>query len=321
MDKMFLALIVSFGVTAGMAPLFIPFLRKIKFGQSILEIGPNWHKSKQGTPTMGGIMFMFGTLAACLLMVRDLRAWLALLMALFFGAVGFIDDYLKVVKKQNLGLRAKQKLFLQIMVSLAYLLSLKISGVIDTSIFFPFFNFDWELGWFFYPFAVFVIVATVNSVNLTDGIDGLAAGVTLPVLIFFAVVSFVNYSQPLGVLSCALAGGCAGFLLFNYHPAKVFMGDTGSLFLGGAVCALAFAYDMMMLIPIVGLVYVWEALSVIIQVVFYKKTGKRVFKMAPYHHHLEMCGWSEERIVLVFASATVVLCVIAFLGVLQYYSF
>lgn len=319
MFELFLSLIVSFAVTALMAIKFIPFLQKIKFGQEILKIGPSWHKKKQGTPTMGGIMFICGIVVAMALLARDTKSWLALIMALFFAFIGFIDDYTKVVKKRNLGLRAKQKLLMQVLVSVAYLVSLKINGVIDTSVFIPFLNYPIELGWWFYPFAVFIIVGTVNSVNLTDGVDGLAAGVTLPVCIFFGMVSFIVSSPGLGILSAAVTGGLFGFLIYNFHPAKVFMGDTGSLFLGGIVCALGFAYNMPVILVMVGIVYVVEALSDIIQVISFKTTGKRVFKMAPLHHHFEKSGWSEETIVYVFSGVTVAMCILAFMTLGQYY--
>jgi phospho-N-acetylmuramoyl-pentapeptide-transferase len=319
MFELFSALFVSFGVTALMAVKFIPFLNKIKFGQEILKIGPAWHKKKEGTPTMGGILFICGTFIAMLLFARDAKSWLAFVMPLFFALIGFVDDYTKVVKKRNLGLRAKQKLLLQVLVAVAYLVSLKLNGIIDTSVFIPFLNTHFAFGWFFYPFAVFIIVGTVNSVNLTDGIDGLAAGVTVPVCIFFSMVSFVVAAPGLGILSAAVTGGLFGFLIYNFHPAKVFMGDTGSLFLGGIVCSLGFAYNMPVILVIVGIVYVAEALSDIVQVISFKMTGKRVFKMAPLHHHFEKCGWSEERIVFVFSGITVIMCILAFMTLGQYY--
>jgi phospho-N-acetylmuramoyl-pentapeptide-transferase len=319
MLELLLALILSFTVTALMAVKFIPFLNKLKFGQEILKIGPAWHKKKEGTPTMGGILFICGIFTAMAFLARDTKSWLAFIMALFFGFIGFIDDYTKVVKKRNLGLRARQKLLLQILVAVAYLVSLKINGVIDTSVFIPFLSAPIQFGWWFYPFAVFIIVGTVNSVNLTDGIDGLAAGVTVPVCIFFGMISFIVAAPGLGILSAAVTGGLFGFLIYNFHPAKVFMGDTGSLFLGGIVCALGFAYNMPVILVMVGIVYVAEALSDIIQVISYKTTGKRVFKMAPLHHHFERCGWSEERIVYVFSAVTALMCVLAFMTLGQYY--
>jgi len=314
-----IAIMIGFFVTALMGPWFIPYLRRLKFGQSILEDGPVWHSAKSGTPTMGGIMFIAGTVVACVFLVRDARAYYALIMALFFGFIGFIDDYTKVVKKRNKGLSARQKLFLQILVSAAYLISLRIGGYIDTGLMIPFINTKIELSALYYPAAVFIIVGCVNAVNLTDGLDGLASSVTIPVCVFFTAVSFIFHAQGLGVLSCAVCGGLIGFLIYNAHPAKVFMGDTGSLFLGGAVCALAFAYNIPVILVFAGIVYVIEALSDIIQVISFKSTGRRVFKMAPIHHHFEMCGWSENRIVAVFTAVSAAFCLLAFLGVSRYY--
>ncbi len=319
MLEMLGAIVVAFFISGAIAPKIIPFLRHLKFGQQILEDGPTWHMKKQGTPTMGGIIFIIAIVATTFIFVRDIKAILALMMALFFGFIGFIDDYTKVVKKRNKGLTARQKLILQILVSVAYVASLKIAGVIDTSIYIPFFNVFYELSWLYYPFAVFAVVATVNAVNLTDGLDGLATSVTVVIAIFFGAIAFITSEMGLGLLSGALVGSLFGFLIYNAYPAKVFMGDTGSLFLGGLVCSLAFAYNLPMLIAIVGLIYVCEALSVIIQVISFKLTKKRVFKMAPLHHHFEMCGWSEKKVVMVFTIATMLMCVIGFMVVMNYY--
>ncbi|MGI6031036.1 MAG: phospho-N-acetylmuramoyl-pentapeptide-transferase [Eubacteriales bacterium] len=316
---MLLAMVIAFGVTGLMGPKFIPYLRKLKFGQSILEDGPTWHMKKQGTPTMGGIMFIVGIFVACAVCLRDSRGWVVFITALFFGAIGFIDDYTKVVKKRNLGLTPRQKSGLQILVAVAYLASLQLSGHLSTMVYLPFLNMNWQLSWLFYPFAVFVIVGTVNSVNLTDGLDGLATSVTTVVALFFGAISFVAMAPDLGVVSSAVVGGLLAFLMYNKYPAKVFMGDTGSLFLGGMVCALAFAYNQPVLLIVVGLVYVCETLSVILQVASFKLTGKRIFKMAPLHHHFEMCGKNERQIVYLFTGVTILCCIIAYLAVLQCY--
>lgn len=326
MWKMLLAMVIAFAITGGMAPKFIPYLRKLKFGQSILEDGPTWHMKKQGTPTMGGIMFIIGIVVACIFMLRDTRAWLALVAAVFFGLIGFFDDYVKVVKKRNLGLTARQKSGLQVLVSIAYLISLRLFdygtfGVMDTHVWIPLFNVTLQLSWFYYLFAVFVIVGTVNSVNLTDGLDGLAASITAVVAVFFSAVSFFSTAnEGLGILSSALLGGLLAFLIYNSYPAKVFMGDTGSLFLGGLVCTLAFAYNQPVILVIVGLVYVLETLSVILQVASFRLTGKRIFKMAPLHHHFEMCGWKEKQIVYLFTFITILCCVAGYLAMMQYYA-
>lgn len=319
MLQMLLAVVIGFAVTGLMGPKFIPYLKRLKFGQQILEDGPNWHMKKQGTPTMGGIMFIVGTVVACVILLRDPRAWAALLMALFFGLVGFIDDYTKVVRKKNQGLTAKQKFLLQVLVAVAYLASLRLSGVLSTSVYVPFINVNLELSWFYYLFAVFVIVGTVNSVNLTDGLDGLAASVTTVVCAFFGAVAILTQQIGLGILASAILGGLLAFLIYNFYPAKVFMGDTGSLFLGGMVCSLAFAYNQPIILVIVGLIYVMETLSDIIQVASFKMTGKRVFKMAPLHHHFEMCGWSEKKIVYLFTFITIICCILGYVAMWQYY--
>ena len=319
MISMFIALALSFAIVAAIAPKTIQFLRKLKFGQSILEIGPSWHKTKQGTPTMGGIMFIFATIVIMVLFCRDLRVIVSFIMAVCYGIIGFIDDYVKVVKKQNKGLSAKHKLILQFVVAGAYLWSLNIIGAISTFIYIPFVNYSINFGWFYYIFSLVFIVGFVNSVNLTDGVDGLAAGVSAPVFIFFAVVSIMYSMDQVGIYACALIGGCLGFLVYNFYPAKVFMGDTGSLFLGGAICSLAYVLDMPLIIIIAGLVFLLEALSVILQVTFFKLTKKRIFKMSPIHHHFEMSGWSEVRIVYLFSMITVLLCIASFFGVSAWY--
>lgn len=325
--KVILSFVIAFAVTLLVGKWLIPALRAMKAGQSIKEIGPTWHMSKQGTPTMGGIMFIAGILAALLtagfasLKAGDLGGLLVFLFALVFGAIGFFDDYQKVKKHNNTGLTAPQKFLLQLAAAILFTVLLRYLGYLSPDLYFPFFNVSWHLPWVLYMvFAAFVMVGTVNAVNLTDGVDGLAAGVTMPVALFFVAVSVLwNYTS-LGIFSSALLGGLCAFLIYNFHPAKVFMGDTGSLFLGGAVCGLAFALDMPIVLVLVGFIYLCEALSDILQVSYFKLThGKRIFKMAPLHHHFEMCGWSEEKLFVVFTLVTLGMCVLAFLGVMDRY--
>lgn len=330
----FIALLVTvvsaFLITSVIGMWLIPFLRRLHFGQTILDIGPAWHKSKQGTPTMGGIMFIAGITIAILAGwltlelseqgVADASAagsfylWGGLLMALAFGLIGFLDDYISVVKKQNLGLKAGQKSLAQLLVAVVYLAAQQIFAP-TTSFWMPFIG-DLDIGIFYYPLMLFIIVGTVNAVNLTDGIDGLDASVTMVAAMGFMVIASIAGFSQMNLLAAALAGGCLGFLVWNFHPAKVFMGDTGSLFLGGMVVALAFGLRRPLLLVFIGIVYVVETLSDIIQIGSVKLTGKRVFKMAPIHHHFEMSGWSEVKIVAVFSAVTAVGCLIAVLLVL-----
>ena len=322
-----LSFIVAFGVTAIAGLVLIPVLRRLKAGQSIRQDGPVWHMSKQGTPTMGGIMFILAIGAALLaagggpLRMGLRNHWYVFLFALVFGAIGFIDDFQKLRHHANEGLTAPQKFLLQLAAAIAFTVLMRGEGYLTPNLFIPFVNLTIPLPWVVYMvFAAFVMVGTVNAVNLTDGIDGLATGVTIPVALFYMAVSAWFGRTDLAILSAALAGGLAAFLIYNFHPAKVFMGDTGSLFLGGMVCGLAFALDIPLVIPIIGLVYVAEVLSDIIQVAYFKKTGgKRFFRMAPLHHHLELGGWSETKLFCVFSGATLVLCCLAFLGVMDRY--
>ncbi|MBQ6825404.1 MAG: phospho-N-acetylmuramoyl-pentapeptide-transferase [Clostridia bacterium] len=330
-----IAAAVAFIVTAVLGYGVIPYLRKLKFGQTILEEGPNWHKTKQGTPTMGGIMMVIGfILSLCiafayagitknsfykeLLENRSLVTFLAgICLALFMGLIGFADDYIKVVKKRNLGLTAKQKTFLQLFVSAMYLLTLWLSGMDETYI--PFVGnvpITYGFGLLFWPIALMFIYGFTNAVNLTDGIDGLASSVTLVVSCAFMLMTGLLGNISTNVLSAALAGASIGFICWNSHPAKVFMGDTGSMFLGGMVVALAFGSGRPVLLILIGIVYLLEALSDIIQVAYYKKTKKRIFKMAPLHHHFEMCGWSEEKIVFVFSAITFLGSLIALIPII-----
>lgn len=320
-----LALIVcaiAFVVTAAIGPGVIRYLQKMKFGQKILEIGPKWHMNKQNIPTMGGFMFIIGIIAAVaaglvLTGEMDVSAIAMLGLAAAYGAVGLVDDYAKIKKKENAGLTARQKMVLQILVAAAFILVLFLQSDGLPTLWIPFTDIVISLPWPAYIiFAAFVIVGADNAVNLTDGIDGLAAGVTLPVAVFFAAVGVLTERMGVTVFAAALAGGLLGFLIYNFNPAKVFMGDTGSLFLGGAVAGLAFACDMPLILLPVGLIYIIETLSVILQVSYFKISGgKRLFKMAPIHHHFEMCGWGEKKIVMTFAGVTILMCILAYYGV------
>lgn len=319
-----LPLVVSFVITAAAGRLLIPALRRLKAGQSIKEIGPTWHMTKQGTPTMGGVMFIIGIGITILalgwrhMMAGEFAHLYVYLFALVFGAIGFIDDYQKVKHHHNTGLTALQKFALQLAAAVAFLCLMRLEGMLTPNLYIPFWNTHLVLPWPVYLiFAAFVIVGTVNAVNITDGLDGLSTSVTIPVAVFFTVMAVVwpGFAQ-LGTFSAAMVGGLAGFLLYNHYPAKVFMGDTGSLFLGGAVAALAFAYDMPLILILVGFVYICETLSDIIQVAYFKLThGKRIFKMAPLHHHFEMCGWSEKKVVAVFTTVSLLFCLLAVVAV------
>ncbi|MBQ2284895.1 MAG: phospho-N-acetylmuramoyl-pentapeptide-transferase [Clostridia bacterium] len=309
------ALLIGFIVAALLGPIFIPVLIKLKFGQSIREIGPKWHEKKSGTPTMGGIIFMVALAisAAVLYKFMDLKSALVLFCAFGFGIVGFLDDFIKVVLKRNLGLRAWQKLALQIIVSVVFVLIGLDKGILSVVIKIPFTDIVWNMGWVYIPFAIFVLLAVVNGVNLTDGIDGLATSVTIVVMLFFAVVISAMNIVSVSLICYALVGALLGFLLYNKNPAKVFMGDTGSLMLGGMVGALSLVTGNPLILILVGIIYFIETLSVIMQVTSFKLTGKRIFKMSPIHHHFEMCGWNEKKIDLVFTLVTVAFCVLAYL--------
>ena len=332
--KILAAVILGFLISAALGKFLIPVLRRLKAGQSIKEDGPTWHMAKQGTPTMGGIMFIAATaVTSSLLNLRGLASgdwtWLVVfLFALVFGIIGFIDDYAKVKKKENTGLSAVQKFLLQLAAAILFIVLLRGLGILSPDLYVPFFGIQWHLPWVIYLiFAAFVITGTVNAVNITDGVDGLAAGVTMPVCAFFAAAfaySHTNWDRPgslgLTLLSAALFGALAGFLVHNFHPAKVFMGDTGSLFLGGMVCGLAFALDLPLILILVGIVYILETLSDIIQVGYFKAThGKRIFRMAPLHHHLEMGGWSEAKLFFVFTIISLAFCLLALAGVIGRY--
>ena len=298
---------------------FIPFLMRIKMGQTILEIGPRWHKSKEGTPTMGGLFFIGGSLVSVALfgiplLVRggDLNLLKVFVMALLYGAVGFIDDFVKFVKKQNQGLTAIQKLIFQFAIAAGFLFSMKEN--LTTALDLPFTDASLELGWFYWVFAIVFLVLVTNAVNLTDGIDGLAGSTTLVAFVFFTAISVLRNHLEASLFSVAICGAMIGFLIYNIYPARIFMGDTGSLFLGGAVAGMAFWLNNPLLIVLVGFVYLFEALSVVLQVGSFKLTRKRIFKMAPFHHHLEMCGWNEPRTVTFSCILTAVLSILAYFG-------
>lgn len=323
-----LAAVLGFGITAIVGIFIIPILHQFKFGQTIREIGPAWHKKKQGTPTMGGIMFIIGISVAFTAVISlsyfnigaetrlvATKVIGGLLMAICFGAVGFLDDYISIKKKRNLGLTEKQKLFFQFLIAGTYLVSVYLAGGTSETIIPLIGSFD--LGVFYYVLAILIIVGMVNAVNFTDGVDGLCGTVTFVFGITFMVASVILGYTGNAILCACTAGACLGFLVWNFNPAKVFMGDTGSLFLGGIVCAVAFAINMPILILPVGIIYIAEILSVVLQVSYFKLTkGKRLFKMSPIHHHFEMCSWSENKICGVFGLITAIGGVIAILSIL-----
>lgn len=311
-----LAIVIAAVITGLLGYFMVPFLHKIKFGQTIREVGPSWHKNKQGTPTMGGIMFIIGSSVAAVICIAFL--WLnggaetqlmlvkvvaGALMAVGFGIVGFLDDYISIKKHRNLGLTEIQKLILQFIIVGAYLLSVALAGGATETVI-PFLG-SVDLGFFYYILAAVFIVGMVNAVNFTDGIDGLNTSVTLVVALVFSVITMLLNRVGLSLYAAAIVGAMIGFLFWNANPAKVFMGDTGSLFLGGAVCALAFGVNMPILLILIGIIYIVEILSVVLQVTYFKIShGKRIFKMAPIHHHFEMCGWNENKICFVFSGVT-----------------
>lgn len=315
--------LVAFGLTALLGKWMIPVLHRLKFGQTIRDVGPAWHKNKQGTPTMGGLLFIIGSfitvtaaMVVCWIFWPDqvfsgntaylTRLFAGVIMALGCGAIGFLDDYIKVVKKRNLGLTSLQKLLAQLLVAAAYAVSIYMAG--GTAVIVPFVGLV-DFGFWYIPFTIFVIVAASNATNLTDGIDGLCGTVSLVVTLFFLTLSGQYLGQ--GISAAAMAGALVGFLLWNLHPAKVFMGDTGSLFIGGMLCSFAFGINQPFLLVPAGIIYIVETLSVMLQVTYFKLThGKRLFKMSPLHHHCEMCGWSENKIVVVFSLITLAGCIL-----------
>lgn len=322
MLEFFLTAFISFVLAAAAGIFLIPLLHRLKFGQEIREEGPKWHRKKSGTPTMGGFIFIVSFVITVFVMPflnkapESLKPVLIMSSAaLSFGAIGFVDDYIKVILKRNLGLTAKQKFSLQFLVSLVYTTLIAAFGVIDMTVLIPFTGLSVNIGYMVIPLDILVMLATVNSVNLTDGLDGLAATVTVIVALFFAFVAKKVADSAVFTVSAAIVGALLGFLIYNKYPAKVFMGDTGSLFLGGLLSSVAVYMKNPFILLIVGFVYVAEALSVIIQVTYFKKTGKRIFKMSPIHHHFEMCGYSEKKIVVLFSVVTAVLCIVSYFGI------
>ena len=320
MTRILITGVVGCALSWALGHFLLPVLHALKAGASIREIGPTWHNNKTGTPIMGGLMFIFASIL-CLMgnlpSMTDYSVFFVLVLGLCHGFIGFLDDFTKIRHHRNLGLTSLQKAMLQMAVSALFLYAMYKAGVMDTHLYIPFWNRSFDLHPIVYIFfAMFVMVGCVNSVNLTDGVDGLSSSVTLPVMVFFTAASCALGKYDLALLPASLVGGLLASLTYNWHPAKVFMGDTGSLFLGGVVCAMAFALEMPLILILVGFVYICETMSDILQISYFKMThGKRLFKMAPIHHHFEMCGWKEERIVLSFAGVSAIMCVLAWFGI------
>ena len=315
-NETIVAVIIAFAASAALCPIVIPFLHKLKFGQQVREDGPQAHLKKQGTPTMGGLVILSSIIITSLLYIRDYPKIIPVLfVTVGFGIIGFLDDYIKIVMKRSEGLNPKQKLLGQIVITGIFAFYLVTSPDIGTGMRIPFTGLYLDLPlWAFVPALFFITLGTDNGVNFTDGLDGLCTSVTILVATFFTIVA-IGENSGISPITGAVVGSLLGLLLFNVHPARVFMGDTGSLALGGFVSASAFMMQMPLYIAIVGLIYLVEVLSVIIQVTYFKKTGgRRIFKMAPIHHHFELCGWSETRVVAVFSILTAILCLVAYLG-------
>ena len=324
--EFFSVLAAVFVLTVLILRKLIPALKSRKIGQKIYDIGPRWHKGKEGTPIMGGVGFIIPSVAvfavfaavsaACGRAEELIPAALTLGLAVLNGLIGFFDDYTKLIKKQNEGFLAWQKFSLQLIAAGLYLWAMSATGCIDTTLAIPFSDIKLELGIWYYVVAILLITGMVNGVNLTDGIDGLSSSVTAVVGAFFAVAAFAAEMPELSALAATVIGGTVGFLMYNFYPAKVFMGDTGSLYLGGMVVGMAFMLGSPLIIIIAGFVYICEIASDILQVGYFKLThGKRLFKMAPIHHHFEKCGWSEVKIVAVFATVAALFCVLAWFGI------
>lgn len=310
-----ITILAAFVITAILGPVFIPVLRRIKAGQSIREDGPKAHQTKAGTPTMGGLMIILAVVITCISMTirQGVGSEMGILLVSFVlcGLIGFCDDFIKVVKKRNLGLTALQKLIFQIVIAVILAVYQSKVSSFGTSIYVPVVKEYIDLGWFYIPFVAFVLVAMVNAVNLTDGLDGLAGGCTAITALFLAITGAgIGYTSS-SIFSAAIAGACFGFLLFNRYPAKVFMGDTGSLALGGALAAAAVMMNIELILPVAGGIFVAEVVSDIIQVVSFKTRGKRIFRMAPLHHHFELGGWKETKVVIVFWTITLLLCILS----------
>ncbi len=320
MTRILITGVVGCALSWALGHFLLPVLHALKAGASIREIGPTWHNNKTGTPIMGGLMFIFASIL-CLIgnlpSMTDYSVFFVLVLGLCHGFIGFLDDFTKIRHHRNLGLTSLQKAMLQMAVSALFLYAMYKAGAMDTHLYIPFWNRSFDLHPIVYIFfAMFVMVGCVNSVNLTDGVDGLSSSVTLPVMVFFTAAACALGKYDLALLPASLVGGLIAYLTYNWHPAKVFMGDTGSLFLGGVVCAMAFALEMPLILILVGFVYICETMSDILQISYFKMThGKRLFKMAPIHHHFEMCGWKEEKIVLSFAGVSAIMCILAWFGI------
>lgn len=315
--KMVVPVLVAFAISVILGPIIIPYLRKLKMGQTERKEGVQSHLKKAGTPTMGGIIFLLSTVVTSLFYVKDYPKIIPVLfLTLGFGIIGFLDDYLKVVLKRSDGLMPMQKMACQIVVTAVFAFYLVKFTDVPLTMKIPFFpGHELDFGILTIPLIFIVVIGTVNGVNFTDGLDGLASSVTIMVATFFSVIA-IGTKSGIEPITCAVVGALMGFLLFNVYPAKIFMGDTGSLALGGFVAGTAYMLQMPLFLLIVGLIYVVEVLSVMIQVTYFKAThGKRFFKMAPIHHHFELCGWSETRVVAVFSIITAILCLIALMGV------
>lgn len=310
-----LPVLIAFGISVVLSPIVIPFLKKLKFGQFVRDDGPESHLKKSGTPTMGGLIILFSIVITSLLYVKDYPQIIPVLFStLGFGLVGFLDDYIKVVMKRSLGLRAWQKLLGQFIITAVFAYYIYAHTDIGTDMIIPFTGRSVDIGWVYFPLMFFVMLGTVNGANFTDGLDGLASSVTVLIATFFTIVA-IGGNSGVTPITCATVGSLLGFLVYNVYPARVFMGDTGSLALGGFVASTAYVLRMPLIILIVAFVYFAEVLSVIIQVLHFKRTSRRVFKMAPIHHHFELSGWPETKVVAIFSIVTAVLCLIGMLAI------
>ena len=316
MMQLVLPVLISFAISVILCPIVIPFLHKLKFGQFVREEGPEAHLKKAGTPTMGGLIFLLSVAITSLFFIKDNKEVIPVLfVTLGFGLIGFLDDYIKVVMKRSLGLRAWQKMLGQFVVTAIFAVYLIKYTNVGTAVYIPFYGEVTMQPIWFVLMLFFVFLGTVNGVNFTDGLDGLASSVTVVVAAFFTVMA-IGMGSGISPITCAVVGSLLGFLLYNVYPASVFMGDTGSLALGGFVAASAYMLKMPLFIPIIGFIYLFEVVSVILQVSYFKLTkGKRIFKMAPVHHHFELCGWSETRVVAVFSCITALLCLVALIAI------
>ena len=314
-NDIILPVLIAFGISVVLSPIVIPFLKKLKFGQFVRDDGPESHLKKSGTPTMGGLIILFSIVITSLFYAKDYPQIIPVLFStLGFGLVGFLDDYIKVVMKRSLGLRAWQKMLGQIIITAIFAYYIYAHTDLGTQMLIPFTGKMVDIGWLYYPLMFFVMLGTVNGANFTDGLDGLASSVTVLIATFFTVVA-IGAGSGVAPITCATVGSLLGFLVYNVYPARVFMGDTGSLALGGFVASTAYVLRMPLIILIVAFIYFAEVLSVIIQVLYFKKTGKSVFKMAPIHHHFELSGWPETKVVAIFSIVTAILCLVGMLAI------